>query len=242
MKDGGNYIKIYRKMLDWEWYSDPFTKSLFLHLLVKANWKKGVWKGITVERGQLITGRQTLAVETGIKESTIERHLKRLQKSGEIEQETNNKFRLITICKYDEYQARENEVEQQTDNKRTTNGQQTDTIEEGKEGKKEKKTTNSGVKERFSPPNIQEVYDYCKERNNEVDHEKWFDYYTSKGWMIGKNKMKDWKAAVRTWERNSKSDTLSQGKTKPMSARERDALELIGGGYGTTARDSSENC
>jgi hypothetical protein len=62
----------------------------------------------------------------------------------------------------------------------------------------EKKTTS-----RFTPPNLSDVKSYCLERNNLVDAEKWFNHYTSNGWMVGKNKMKDWKAAVRTWEKNS---------------------------------------
>ena len=60
---------------------------------------------------------------------------------------------------------------------------------------------------RFSPPTLDEVQAYCKERGNNVDAERFIDYYTSKGWMIGKNKMKDWKASVRTWERNSTKTT-----------------------------------
>jgi len=58
---------------------------------------------------------------------------------------------------------------------------------------------------RFTPPTLEEVAAYCKERNNGVDPQKWYDFYSAKGWMIGKNKMKDWKAAVRTWESRSKS-------------------------------------
>jgi hypothetical protein len=54
----------------------------------------------------------------------------------------------------------------------------------------------------FTPPNIQDVRAYCKERGNKVDPENFWDFYQSKNWMIGKNKMKDWKAAVRTWERS----------------------------------------
>ena len=50
-------------------------------------------------------------------------------------------------------------------------------------------------------PTLEEVKAYCKERGNKVDPERWFDYYTSNGWKVGKNPMKDWKAAVRTWER-----------------------------------------
>ena len=56
---------------------------------------------------------------------------------------------------------------------------------------------------KFNPPTIEEVKAYCSERNNCVDAEKWFDFYAAKGWMIGKNKMKDWQAAVRTWEKNT---------------------------------------
>lgn len=53
----------------------------------------------------------------------------------------------------------------------------------------------------FTPPNIQDVRSYCQERGNKVDPENFWDFYQAKNWMIGKNKMKDWRAAVRTWER-----------------------------------------
>jgi hypothetical protein len=55
---------------------------------------------------------------------------------------------------------------------------------------------------RFTKPELSEVYAYCKERKNKVNAQSFLDFYESKGWMIGKNKMKDWKAAVRTWEKN----------------------------------------
>ena len=63
------------------------------------------------------------------------------------------------------------------------------------------------VQKRFKPPTLQEVKAYCIERNNDIDPERFIDFYESKGWMVGKNKMKDWKAAVRSWEsRNKKKD------------------------------------
>lgn len=58
----------------------------------------------------------------------------------------------------------------------------------------------------FKKPSVEEVRAYCQERNNTVDPEAFINFYESKGWLIGKNKMKDWKAAVRTWERNRKQD------------------------------------
>lgn len=62
----------------------------------------------------------------------------------------------------------------------------------------------------FTPPTIEEVEAYCKERDNGVDAQKWYDFYSAKGWMIGKNKMKDWKAAVRTWEQKQKQKQKTQ--------------------------------
>jgi len=68
---------------------------------------------------------------------------------------------------------------------------------------------------RFIPPTLEEVKKYCSERKNNVDAEKWLDFYESKGWMIGKNKMKSWKAAVRTWEKGSNNNqSLHQQQVK----------------------------
>ena len=63
-------------------------------------------------------------------------------------------------------------------------------------------------KERFKKPTLEEVEDYCKERNNEIDPQKFIDFYEAKDWMIGKNKMKDWKACVRTWENRYKQTDI----------------------------------
>lgn len=62
----------------------------------------------------------------------------------------------------------------------------------------------------FVPPTLEEVTAYCKERGKGVDPNKWYDFYQSKGWMIGKNKMKDWKAAVRTWEPKNIPETKDE--------------------------------
>lgn len=63
----------------------------------------------------------------------------------------------------------------------------------------------------FIPPTVEEVREYCYQRQNNVDPQTFVDFYESKGWMIGKSKMKDWKAAVRTWERNRKGSQQSTG-------------------------------
>ena len=63
---------------------------------------------------------------------------------------------------------------------------------------------------RFYPPTLDEVKQYCEERKNNIDPMAFIDFYSSKGWMIGKNRMKDWKAAVRTWERKRKEKYQSE--------------------------------
>lgn len=73
-------------------------------------------------------------------------------------------------------------------------------IEKDKELKKEKK------RKRFTPPSLDEVKAYCQERNNAVNPEAFVDFYESKGWKVGREPMKDWKAAVRTWERRDKKE------------------------------------
>lgn len=65
---------------------------------------------------------------------------------------------------------------------------------------------------RFIAPTLEEVKNYCKERNNSVNPEKWISHYQSNGWKVGKNQMKDWKAAVRTWEGNSFGSAKPQSK------------------------------
>lgn len=88
-----------------------------------------------------------------------------------------------------------------------------------------KKTNNKppiGPPYRFTKPSVEEVKAYCIERGNNVDAQKWYDYYTANGWKVGRNPMKDWKAAVRTWERTEKK------KHVDYEAMARDlAMEMI---------------
>lgn len=86
-------------------------------------------------------------------------------------------------------------------------GKDRDSLELGKREEIPRKTAS-----RFTPPTLEEVQSYCSERKNGVDAQRFIDYYSSNGWMVGKNKMKDWKAAVRTWERNNFGSAPASGK------------------------------
>lgn len=77
-----------------------------------------------------------------------------------------------------------------------------------------KEKASSAASSRFVPPTLEEVQAYCRERGNNVDADQFINFYSGKGWMIGKNKMKDWKACVRTWEKNDQSKLFKQPEKK----------------------------
>lgn len=126
------WIKIYRKLMDWEWYTNSQTVHLFLHLILSANTQEKKWQGITIGKGQLVTGRRTLSEATKIPVTSIHRILERLRSSGVIEIKTNNKGSIITICNYETYQCQNSQGGTQMERKRNANGTQTERTKEYK--------------------------------------------------------------------------------------------------------------
>jgi hypothetical protein len=180
------WIKIHRQILEWEWYSDKNAFRLFIHLLLKANHKEKKYKGIELGVGSVVTSRDILAIEIGISVQQIRTSLEKLILTNEITIKTSPKGSVIQVVNYSKYQIIENEV---TKEQPATNQQLTI-------NKKER-----SKKSIFIEPNFIEVFDYCAERKNGVDVNKFLNFYSAKGWMVGKNKMIDWKACVRTWEK-----------------------------------------
>ena len=114
----------------------------------------------------------------------------------------------------------------------STNGsvQTNSPIPDSKPDNKPDNKPDRGAK-KFRPPTYDEVRDYCLERKNNVDPEKFIDFYQSKGWMVGKSKMKDWKASVRTWEkRESKKETDLQRRKRILEEQIREAEHGDDGG------------
>ena len=125
MNDG--WIKLFYRLLDWEWYSDTNMVRLFIHLLLKANFKPQKWRGEAIPRGSFVTKLITLSQETGLSVQQIRTCLNRLKSTNEITIKTTNKERIITLCKYRLYQSDAAEVSaavNKQNNKRTTNKQQ----------------------------------------------------------------------------------------------------------------------
>jgi len=98
------WISIHRKLLQWEWYTNSNMVHLALHLLLKANHAPAAWKGVKLQRGQLVTGRNQLSLETGISPQVIRTCLRRLKDVQFITIQSTNRYSIITISKYDDYQ------------------------------------------------------------------------------------------------------------------------------------------
>ena len=102
MNDG--WIAMHRKILDWEWYHDINVCRLFFHIILKANHMPKKWKGKQINRGQFITGLNVLESETGLSVMQIRTALNKLKATREITIKVTNKYSLLTVVNYDEYQ------------------------------------------------------------------------------------------------------------------------------------------
>lgn len=116
---GIGYIKLFRKLLDWEWYDDINTKCLFIHCLLKANLDDKNWKGVVIKKGSFLTGRQKLAQELNLTEMQIRTALKKLKSTNEITIKTTSEYSIITINNWDEYQQN-NQQNNRQDNQQIT--------------------------------------------------------------------------------------------------------------------------
>lgn len=97
------YIQLHRSILRWEWYQDLTTKSVFLHLLLTANYEPQRWQGILIERGQRVFSRAKLAQELGISEQALRTALKHLQRTGEVSIQSNSRYSIATIRSYETF-------------------------------------------------------------------------------------------------------------------------------------------
>ena len=110
------WIKLHRKIADWEWYKDINVSKLFIHLLLCAAFKPTRWAGTELQPGQYICTRKKLSEDTGLSESQVRTALARLIETGEIKTSATKKHTLITIVKYGVYQSEDGDSSQQTAN------------------------------------------------------------------------------------------------------------------------------
>lgn len=222
------WVKLHRKMLENPIVcKDADHMALWVYLLLNATHKpySALFKGnrIELQPGQLIVGRKSLATYLQINEYKVQRILECFENEQQIAQQTSNKNRVISILSWDKYQLDAQQDAHQMHNNCTSDAQQVHTNKNVR--------TKEQKKESFIKPSVEEVTAYCTERNSGVDAQKWHDYYTAKGWLVGKAKMKDWKAAVRTWEKNTvKTGQAQTARAEPkygVYEQSKEELELM---------------
>ena len=129
----GNFIKIDRKILKWEWWSDINTFRLFMYMLISAYWKDGNYKGKIIERGSFPSSISELSKETNLSVMEIRTSLKHLQLTGEITSKATNKFTIFTVVNYNLYQT-----DNKQDNKQITSNLTNSILKESKNERTEK--------------------------------------------------------------------------------------------------------
>lgn len=191
-----SYIKLYRGLLDWEWFNDSKMVHLFIFFLIKANYADSRYRGQKVLRGQLVTGLDSLQKQTSMSLQSLRTCMERLQSTGEITVQSTNRFSLVTVVKYDVYQG----VEKKSTNKQQTNNKQITTSKEEEEERRIYfQKSKIFEKNRF----MEEFPDWNKTK---------LAYYHAAALRYSNegNKYIDWAAAIRSW---AKKDEL-QGKIK----------------------------
>lgn len=198
------WVKIYRSLSDhWLWEDKPFSKGqawIDLLLLVNHSEKKTMIDGRleTVSVGQTITSTRKLCDRWGWSNTKVRNFLKMLENESMIIVKSDSKKTVINIVNYSVYQDSDNK---KVTVKRQSNDSET-TVKHTNKNEKNEKNEKNNIR-RFTPPTYEQVSSYCLERNNNVDAHRFVDHYEANGWMRGKTKMKDWKAAVRFWERSN---------------------------------------
>jgi len=157
------WVRIHRSLLEWEWYQDSKMVHLFVHMLLKANHKPQKWRGIDIGKGQFVSGRKVLSLETGISEQSVRTCINKLKSTSELTIKNTNKYSLFTLNNWNLYQSEILPTNKLTSNQPATNQQL---------------TTNKNVKNEKNDKNI--------ERRTQIFFESLSDFHQYDGEMLNK--------------------------------------------------------
>ena len=196
-RESTTYIKLYRKMLTWEWYGDTNTFRVFLHILLKANYEPSRYRGHEIGAGECVFGRKKWAKELGLSERQVRTALEHLKSTNEVSTKSTNKFTIVHVEKWEFWQLEEGKATIKKTNKKSnespTSDQQPTT---SKESKNIKNTTT-----------IEEVRKYVEENNLNIDADYFFKYYETAEWKDNKGKpIRNWKLKALNWSRRENHD------------------------------------
>lgn len=212
------FVKIYRRMLNWDWYTDIPVKVLYLHCILRANWKPDEWRGIAIERGQFVTSLQSLALETGLTLQQIRTALSKLIDNRLITDSVIGKKRVITVLNYDSFQGEQQIINRERNRLSTETPQISNNSNKNIKNIKNNKNIDLDLdldRETASPrddyslskPSLEDIDNYAKARQSVVDPKRFFDYYNNQGWTIKGEPISNWRAVFQSWEKKEKKKT-----------------------------------
>ncbi len=236
--DGKGWIKLYRKSMDNHMYfEEPFTRwQAWVDLLLLATRQPRQFRirGNKVELnvGDVAMAQKRLAGRWQWGNKKVIRFLDELEANEMIDihhtseakeaaiktatEHNTTAINIISIRNYGNYQL-DNTTDNTTDN--TADNTTDNTTYKNVKNVKNEKEKKENIKRKFSPPSTADVEAYCRERRNAVDAVAFVAFYESKGWVVGKSPMKDWRAAVRTWERHDGRTNTPQRGAVPGGVR-----------------------
>ena len=132
------FIQLHRKILEWEWYDEPKTFAVFLHCLLKANWKEKNWRWKTIERWTFITSLDKLSKELKLSVRSVRTALDKLESTSELTKEWHASYTLIKVNKYNEYQTNDKLNDKLPTNERQATDKRTTTTNKVNKDNKEK--------------------------------------------------------------------------------------------------------
>ena len=210
------YIKVFRSMLKWEWYTKPVTRSLFQHCLLKANYQESRWKGIIIPAGSFITSEQTLCQELTFSRREIRTALTHLKSTNDITIKATSKYTMINVVNWAKYQSNEIDIDQpnaqplgQQEAKYRPSTDQVEAIVKELKNLKKERIKEEVLKDvvanaptlfgdvpiaisrkrkpkAFVPPTLEEIKAYALERQSPVDPKAFFDFFDVSKWIDSK--------------------------------------------------------
>ena len=190
------WIRLDRAIQDNFLWQEPEALKLWLYLLMAASLtdKATAFNGqmLTIKRGQLVFGLNAASARLNISIRRLRKYLDWFESDDMIDKQVTNKFSIISITNYAQYQ----DTGKQPSSKSQATAKQTSTTIPVTPNNKQS-----------IPPTVDEVRAYCDSRSNGIDPEMFIAFYEARGWKIGKDRMKSWKACVVTWEKRRQEQT-----------------------------------
>lgn len=230
--DDRTYIKLFHKMLTWEWYGDTNTVRVFLHILLRANYKPSEYKGKVIGRGECAFGYRSWAKQLGMSVQEIRTAISHLQSTHEITLRATHQGSVIHVEKWDFWQLEEGQSNTPSNTRSNCKSTQS----------KDNKISSSTTTNKGKPNSVEEVRAYVAEKKLAVDADYFFDYYEENDWKDAKgNPVKSWKLKAQTWSKREQKN--GNNNADSIASNSRNASEKTAGdsGNGSDRENSSQS-